>query len=317
MDKINFTDRQIKEIISLHNKGLLNREISEIFNVSKSTIGRVLQNNNVESRHPKLNKEREQKVCQLYLSGKNKNQIEKDLKINTKTINFVLDKYEIKSRTNTEIHKKYTLDEQYFENINTPRKAYFLGLLYADGTVNNKRFSIALQEQDKHILESFLLELHSDRPLYFRNYKCKNENWSNQYVLSISNVAMCQDLMNLGVVPHKSLILDFPNENILNPKFYSSFLLGYMDGDGCIIKNEARCTLVSTEQFCNKVKIILENKLNIHCSISYCHQNVDTSTRDLRISGKNQVMKFLDWIYSDSKYYLFRKYNIYQELYCN
>lgn len=29
--------------------------------------------------------------------------------------------------------KKYTVNENYFENLNSPEKAYVLGFLYADG----------------------------------------------------------------------------------------------------------------------------------------------------------------------------------------
>lgn len=61
-----------------------------------------------------------------------------------------------------------TYDEYLFDQINTPAKAYFLGLMYADGcvyhTVNSKnktdyRTSICLQETDKTILERFRKEL--------------------------------------------------------------------------------------------------------------------------------------------------------------
>jgi len=116
------------------------------------------------------------------------------------------------------------------------------------------------------------------------------------------------------MVPNKSLILTFPNQ--LDEEFIPSFLLGYMDGDGTIVKKECRASLIGTEDFCNSIKDILKEKFGIHCSISKCHGK-STSTRSLRISGRRQTKIFLDWIYSKCDIYLSRKHDIYQELYCS
>lgn len=66
----------------------------------------------------------------------------------------------------------YTYNENYFDIINTPGKAYFLGLMFADGCIchtdkigkfknvlHTYRMSISLQERDKVILELFRKEL--------------------------------------------------------------------------------------------------------------------------------------------------------------
>ena len=48
-------------------------------------------------------------------------------------------------------------DEDYFENINTPDKAYYLGLMMSDGYIQsniyNKEVGIALKTEDKYILD--------------------------------------------------------------------------------------------------------------------------------------------------------------------
>ena len=51
--------------------------------------------------------------------------------------------------------RRYNLDEEYFDNINSQNKAYILGFLYADGSNNPKKHtvSISLQEEDRYILE--------------------------------------------------------------------------------------------------------------------------------------------------------------------
>lgn len=53
--------------------------------------------------------------------------------------------------------RKYKLNENYFDKIDIEEKAYFLGLLYADGYIftlrSNKYVRLQLQKIDKHILE--------------------------------------------------------------------------------------------------------------------------------------------------------------------
>lgn len=46
---------------------------------------------------------------------------------------------------------------------------------------------------------------------------------------------MKTDLIRLGCVPNKSLILKFPSENIFsNPELIRHFIRGYFDGDGSV-----------------------------------------------------------------------------------
>lgn len=78
-----------------------------------------------------------------------------------------------------------------------------------------------------------------------------------------------------------------------------------------------RASLIGTEMFCNKIATILQEKFKIHCSISYCHNKKDSTTRSLRISGRRQVKKFLDWIYSECDICLARKKQIYLDNYCS
>ena len=42
-----FSEKEVNKIISLYNSGLLQKEIANIFGVSKSSIGRCLRNNGI------------------------------------------------------------------------------------------------------------------------------------------------------------------------------------------------------------------------------------------------------------------------------
>lgn len=74
-------------------------------------------------------------------------------------------------------------------------------------------------------------------------------------------------------------------------------------------------SFIATENFCNNVAQYFQDKLSIYCSISLCHEKDDILTRDLRISGAQQVKKVLDKIYENANMRLDRKYQIYKTLY--
>ena len=69
---------------------------------------------------------------------------------------------------------KYTFNKDYFERIDSKDKAYFLGLLYADGcnsisaTKQHHTIVLNLQEKDKDILDIFNKYINSNKPLTYR-----------------------------------------------------------------------------------------------------------------------------------------------------
>lgn len=158
----------------------------------------------------------------------------KKYKVDPKTIINYLKKSQISIRNP---NKRKTLNDDYFKKINTEAKAYFLGLLYADGCVfdkkgRSKQLSINLQEKDKYILEVFKKEL--DYSGNLRRVRYKNNKYQDAFVLCISSNTLCNDLIKLGCVPRKSLILEWPTQKQVSEKFINHFIRGYFDGDGHI-----------------------------------------------------------------------------------
>ena len=64
--KIILTETDIQNIITLHNQGKLNREIADQYNISASSISRILRENNIESKHPRLTMDRKISICNCY-----------------------------------------------------------------------------------------------------------------------------------------------------------------------------------------------------------------------------------------------------------
>ena len=308
---IEFTEEEKRRMLELHDEGLLNRELSQMFNTSTTMISRLLMSMGAESRHPVLTEERKIAIKECYETYHNINTVCKIMKCGSKTVSDILEEFGIDKIPMSIIKRKYDIDDDYFEVIDTPNKAYALGIIFADGTIskNGNYISISLQERDKDILDVLNNEYGGNRRLTYINYNNKNNNWQNQYMLSVCSKKMKDDIMKHGACPNKSLVLEFPKgvpDNLIR-----HFIRGYFDGDGNISKKEDRCTLISTEAFCIELSSIVKEVLNINSSIMYCHNNIEKTTRTFQIAGKHQVKMFLDWLYKDAEIFLKRKYDLY------
>lgn len=308
---------QQDEIISCYENGKYIKEIAKEYGITKVTVTKVLKANGIEIkrfiRKSQFSDEEIKKMYELYTSGLTLQDLGTMYGVDKTEIPFLFDKFGYKRRDCSHANRKYTLNENYFDAIDTQNKAYFLGLLYADGCnkTDTHKISIGLKKDDKHILESFQTELGSNYPLRLYEYSKKKETFSDQYALTICNKHMSDTLTKWGMVSNKSLILTFPD--FLPENLIPHFLRGYFDGDGHVGKKGYEASIVSTLSFCESVQNIL-TQLGIYSKI-YNTYNKETSTRTLRTTRKADAIKFLDYIYSDAELYLYRKHNTYMERY--
>ena len=300
MNKKKYTEQDIKVALELYQLGRPVKEIADQIGVCVGTIYNMFKRNDIKTDRweytPNYNEETRKEFERTFFN---------------QYIPFVpTDDYHYCKMD------KYFVN--YFDNIDHQDKAYILGFLYADGNMaqNKCRTSIALQERDKCILEKINKAIGNKKELCF--VPSSNPNWQNSYILRIDSKRMCDALLYHGIFPKKSLLLEFP----LNFPFmyYKDFIRGYIDGDGYIGNpnskgghNNERVQIISTRNFCESLKLLIENYLNINCSISKasCKNNV---TSQLSIGGRQQCIKFLDWIYEDANLYLERKYQKYLDI---
>ena len=87
---------------------------------------------------PKIKEEQFEEIANLYLQGYSIRKLEEKYGVSNSAISRVLRVLDIKARDNSHKGRKYTIDENYFDEINTPNRAYILGLLYADGCNHRK-----------------------------------------------------------------------------------------------------------------------------------------------------------------------------------
>ena len=127
------------------------------------------------------------------------------------------------------------INQNYFKQINTEEKAYFLGLIYADGNVTGNIFQILLAEEDAGVLEILKNSIKPSSKLYY--YDRKNIKWKNCKRFSIHNKEIVKDLQNWGVYERKTYTsLKIPK---INNVLIKHFIRGFLDGDGFISFTES------------------------------------------------------------------------------
>lgn len=164
--------------------------------------------------------------------------------------------------------RKYNCNDNYFENIDSEEKAYWLGFLMADGCVQSKRkFKLTLQIRDYSHLEKFKKSIDSDNLIYI----WKNKNNREYCEIVISSTKMVESLEKLGCVSRKTKIVKFPPN--LNDKLIRHWIRGYFDGDGCIHRDEINKTNVHISIASSSV-IMLEDILKNIIKLTSCRTNI-------------------------------------------
>lgn len=213
-----------------------------------------------------------------------------------------------------------TLNHDFFQKIDTEEKAYFLGLLYADGCNNGKIIDIGLSEIDVDILNKFLKAISANfQKTYNSSIKKRNPKQSNQYRVRFTSVKMASDLSKLGCIPRKTCVLKFPTEEQVPTHLMRHFVRGYFDGDGNIgkYKREQKgryyyrvsSAIASSHDFCEGYKKYLKRALNIECCL-YKRKNY----AEVTINNNSNCKIFLDWIYKDCTVAMNRKHNKYKNM---
>ena len=255
------------------------------------------------------------KIVDLYKNGLTQLEIANQYKVTPSAICFILRGLGIKGRSNRGC-RDYNVDRRYFSEIDSHNKAQILGFISADGNIMRSCLRIELQERDTYYLEHIKTELQYNGPMDFSTKECKgNGIWRKYSRFRVTSQDIVDDLDKLGVIPKKSLVLQFPTETQVNKKFLSSFVCGYFEGDGCVSINRQAHTssinICGTYIFLSKLQSILKNDLDINSTIN---QQKNCKIHCLWIYGNHQILKFLDWIYSKIDFVMKRKYDLYKAI---
>ena len=140
------------------------------------------------------------------------------------------------------------LKMDYFENINTRNKAYWLGFLWTEVYIGkNYEITLDLSKKDEVQIDKFIKDLGLN-PEYKSSWNRIKKSGLKSYIrIRFKCSKMVNDLRELGYIPSRYKKSRFPILN--NRELDLAFLLGFFDGDG----------KEGTNQFHIGSKLILED----------------------------------------------------------
>lgn len=228
-------------------------------------------------------------------------------------IGCVLRKNGIKRKKSRLNMSRLALNVDFFKEIDTPEKAYWLGYICADGCIQKHNNKLAICCKDLEILEKFKKDIESGHKISEKRVFDKRTNkWYDEYSLQIGNELFVKNIIDQGVTHNKTDVCDFPK---IKEDFYSYFIAGLFDGDGSVYyitgKKALRCNLISTKEILDFIDNYLLKKYGIKpCKKQKISQNKTNVYKQFWY--KNSLL-FLDFIYrGDKNIFLKRKYKIYE-----
>lgn len=309
--RLPLTEKETKTLIKEFRDGDRVKSICKKYNLSVSGVSKILHRNKIQLRYDgkPIKQDTLDAIIMCKIGGMTGVQISKKLGTKASNTRANLHYHGYKLGRKVFYRYKHSLNDDYFSIIDSDEKAYFLGLLFADGNVCNSadRINIYLQEKDGYIIRRF------KKCLSFTGKLCKKvskkPNHSNQIYINVSSKRIKEDLAKLGCVPRKARILKFP---IIDDKYFWSFFRGYFDGDGCISVKKSkfgivsrRIMIVSCIDFNLKLKAILLDKYGIASSISRRYERCSCLT----ISRKDCIDLIYESIYKNATVFMKRKKN--------
>lgn len=217
-------------------------------------------------------------------------------------------------------YRKYDLDEDFFNKIDTEEKAYWLGFLYADGYVDEKgntlRVNLAVVDWDH--LEKLNHALKTTRPIKNTLKRTSEKEYQGCY-LAVTSKKLIEDLVSLGCYQGKSLTLKFPDKNIVPENLTHHFIRGYFDGDGCITSTTSnrkyssrklyKIKIVGTESFLEEIKKYFQSSVKL-----YQKKGMEDGCFYADFGGNLQVVQLYEYMYKEATIFLDRKYEKFQEM---
>ena len=309
-----YTDKEKEIIIQLHKENYNTVEIAKKIGRSQSGVEKLLIRNGCKMRHGRYTTDEElADIYKLYTEGK--------------TCREIFNKYNYKYNCEEAIQRiiqkaglsrgKYSkpviLNHDYFESIDNQRKAYWIGMLLADGCVmdypnRSKKIKLELKVQDKYIIEEFAKDIETD--LLVRSYKYSKKHNST---LTVSSNKMAQDLSKFGIVERKTFKTN--SVPIIRKDLMRHLIRGYFDGDGCITLGKrkdqyihrATAYFCGTEEFLNELNCFLNREVGLEIKELIDMNKYGSNIFNLRYIRNAEIINLYEYLYHESEIFLHRK----------
>lgn len=204
-------------------------------------------------------------------------------------------------------HNRKSCDDTVFNVIDTEEKAYWLGFLFADGSVASKsnHVELSLQLGDIDHLEKYKKFINATTTIGQDHFRCR---------ISTCTASYKESLVKWGCTAKKSLTIEYPD---IPQELHRHFVRGVFDGDGCIWRTCKDCLWNSAGVCSGSISFIesllytIEQECGVRGNGPY-RTSKGSNLYNIYYQGIT-FRRFVDWMYWDAKVYLDRKYKRYCE----
>ncbi|MEC1524456.1 helix-turn-helix domain-containing protein [Neobacillus niacini] len=271
-------------------------ELAERYGLSTTKITSILKENNIKI-HPvgkKYTEEVVDEVERLVGLGLTGREIAQKLDVSEAWISYKLKERDLYRERGPSPNIRRN---DYFDNIDSEDKAYFLGLLVADGCIReNYSIHLILQREDSDAVMGFTMYIGAEGKFKFLHERRDYPKWKKTYGVRFKSKYMYHSLLQLGVKPRKSgkeVMPDIPEHLVPH------FIRGYFDGDGLTCVGPAR----KYSGFCGSKEMLVSIQKHLGTNLTI-HEEKGTC----KFSGGIQFSKELyDYMYSNATIWLDRK----------
>jgi hypothetical protein len=222
----------------------------------------------------------------------------------------------ILKRNNVEvIQRRYFVNETYFDEIDTEEKAYWLGFLYADGFIRERFYTkgksrgnslgINLGIKDIDHLELFKKCIGSTHKISIKeSTTVSNKGKKHSCMMGAFHIysnRLVESIQKQGFHSRKTFTIGKPP---IEEKYYSHFIRGFFDGDGCCHVKRIGDRVYGKYEFCCAseelgnflIEVLGKNSIQLkrYGIVLKCRTNLD-------------CLRFYKYLYNDSSIHLERK----------
>jgi len=257
-----------------------------------------------------ISQEHKDLMVETYLSGKSARESAILCGYSWSTCIRELKKRNIKPRIQTIGNRKYDVNQEFFNKIDTEEKSYWLGFITADGSVTDRSLIIKLCSKDRNHLIKFLKSIKSQHVIYDIT-RIVNNKKQTQCGVGVNSIKLVDGLNNLGVMQNKSLIIKPCNK--VSDNLIRHYWRGIIDGDGYISydrRNKSwKIGLTGNkyivEGFCHWIQHFIKTKAEPRYYPNYC----------LIQYGGNKITKNIAKVlYENSNIFLDRKIRLAEKI---
>lgn len=261
----------------------------------------------------------EYKICEMYSQEIGLREIGKAFNCSQGAITNVLKRNGVKIRGKGCSRKKlksHNLDVSYFENIDSVDKAYWLGVLTADGSISKDGYKTTLSLKDFDLIYKFKKAINSEHKISERNiFDKRTSKTYTSYSLQVCSKEFTKNLINLGITNRKSYVCNFPE---INNKYIFSYLRGLLDGDGSIIVEDEsikkiRISFIATKEIIEGIHKYLKSEIGANPHPVYIISENVNVYKTYYFGDAKMILKKI-YENSDSENRMNRKYEIYKNV---